>query len=311
MSSSLQQSTPKRDAPLSFMEKLSSAVLFYRPSESIPPFPTTDPKLVLVLGWMDARDAHLARYVNQYKTMYPSSTLLLVKGRFADLVFPSKGFQDTAPAVEPIIAALTDGENNEAPQDTMRPRLLIHSLSGGGSCTLYHLYSNFSQRLGHQADEAGARGSNQGRPSLPRHITIFDSSPGVWSYQFNVDLLTAALKPGWQRMIALPVAHLVAMTFWVLIRVFGLPDNQKTYAMAHNDPRKNDEFSRTYIYSNTDKICPAEVVECDAANARKKGFNVRLERFEGSGHVAHVRADADRYWRIVKETWDDAVNSEQ
>lgn len=302
---------PKPDGPLSFMEKLSSAVLLYRPPKSIPSSSTTDdPKLVLVLGWMDARDVHLARYINQYKTMYPSSAILLVKGRLADLVFPSTGFRDTAPAVEAILAALADGENNEASQDMMRPRLLIHSLSGGGSCSLYHLNNHFSQQPARQLDNEGYGGSNQQRSSMPRHVTIFDSSPGVWSYQFNVELLTAAFKPGWKRMIALPVAHLVAMTFWVLIRVFGLPDNQKTYATAHNDPRKNDEFSRTYIYSNTDKICPAKVVECDAAEAREKGFNVRLERFEGSGHVAHIRVDADRYWRIVKEAWDGTVNGE-
>ncbi|KAI1415396.1 hypothetical protein F5Y13DRAFT_157299 [Hypoxylon sp. FL1857] len=303
MSSSRQQSTPKLEGPLSFMEKLSSAVFFYRPHKSTP---LTDPKLVLVLGWMDARDAHLARYINQYRNMYPSSAILLVKGRFADLVFPSVGLRDTAPAVEPMLAALEDSENNGAPQDTMRPRLLIHSLSGGGSCSLYHLYNHFAQRRGGQPDEQGHISSNnQGGQRVPRHVTIFDSSPGVWSYQFNVDLLTAALKPGWRRLMVLPVVHLVAMTFWVLIRVFGLPDNQKTYATAHKDPRKNNELSRTYIYSDSDKICLARVVEADAAEARKKGFDVRLEHFEGSGHVAHSRVDTDRYWRIVRDAWDD------
>ncbi|KAI1491647.1 hypothetical protein F5X96DRAFT_630373 [Biscogniauxia mediterranea] len=306
MTSSLQQPMPKRESPLAFMEKLSPAVLFHRPSASISPSPTTDPKLVLVLGWMDARDVHLARYVNQYRTMYPSSAILLVKGRLADLIFPSIGLRDTAPAVEPILATLTERDNGTGPQDTRRPQLLIHSLSGGGSCSLYHLYNHFSQRHSLESDVEGhGDGDREGKPSLPKHVTIFDSSPGVWSYQFNVDLLTAGLKPGWKQMVALPVAHLVAMTFWVLIRVFGLPDNQKTYSTAHNDPRKNDEFSRIYIYSNTDKICPAKEVELDAAEAKKKGFNVRLERFEGSGHVGHIRVDAERYWSIVKEAWDD------
>ncbi|EDN10102.1 DUF829 domain-containing protein [Histoplasma capsulatum] len=291
---------PKGNTPLSFMEKLSFAVYLYRPPTSIPTPPTTDPELVLILGWMDARDAHLATYIKQYQTMYPSSPILLVKGRLASLVFPNIGLRDTAPAVAPIFAALTNDEHSGAPQLTpLRPRLLIHSLSGGGSCSLYHLYNNFLQR----------HGTNNIQPvsSVPRHVTIFDSSPGAWSYQFNVDLLTAAIKPGWQRILALPLAHMIAMTFWVLIRGFGLPDNQKTYATAHNDPEKNDEASRTYIYGSADKICPARFVELDSVEARKKGFSVQLEHFEGTGHVAHVRADPDRYWRIVKQAWDDAT----
>ncbi|KAI0007838.1 hypothetical protein F4779DRAFT_628893 [Xylariaceae sp. FL0662B] len=271
MSSSLEHSTPNRNGLPSFMEKLSSAIYFYRPPTATTLFPTIDPQLVLILGWMDARDIHLSRYINQYKMMYPSSAVLL-------------GLRDTAPTVGPILATLKDFESSEAHRDSMRPGLLIHSLSGGGPCSLYHLYNHFAQRREAQQNEQG-------------HITIFDSSPGAWSYQFN------------RRAMMLPAAHLVATIFWVLIRIFGLPDNQKTYAAAHNDPRKDDELSRTYIYGSADKICPPRAVESDVAEATKKGFDVRLERFDGSGHVAHIRVDPDRYWRIVKEAWDIASRS--
>lgn len=305
MSSTSQQAAPKSGTPLAFMEKLSFAVYFYRSPTPSHHSPAMDPELVLVLGWMGARDAHLARYINQYRLMYPSSAILLVKGRLASLVFPHIGRRDTSPAVEPILATLTDHERSGAPQLTARPRLLVHSLSGGGSCSLYHLYDHFPWRSRHQPDEQGhITDDNQPLSSLPQHITIFDSSPGAWSYQFNVDLLTAGIKLGWQRMMVLPVAHLVAMIFWILIRCCGLPDNQKTYATAHNDPRKNHEVSRTYIYGSADKICPARFVELDAVEAKNKGFKVQLERFEGSGHVEHIRTDPDRYWRIVKKAWD-------
>lgn len=30
----------------------------------------------------------------------------------------------------------------------------------------------------------------------------------------------------------------------------------------------------------------------------------RLERFEGGRHVAHVRVDGERYWRVVGESWE-------
>ncbi|KAI0014603.1 hypothetical protein F4780DRAFT_767543 [Xylariomycetidae sp. FL0641] len=304
MASRPQERNCKRDSPLAFMEKLSSAVSLYRPPNlglAAPPT-TTDPQLILVLGWMDARDAHLARYINQYRTLFPSSCILLVKSRFADLVLPSAAFRDTAPAVGPIRAALQEpAEQAPGSRGPSAPRLLVHALSGGGSCSLYQLYHHFSL-----PQPGGIRSSSR----LPRHVTIFDSSPGLWSYRFNVDLLTASLKPGWHRLLlALPLAHLVAAVFWVLIRVCGLPDNQETYAAAHRDARRNDERARAYIYSGSDTLCPADCVEADAAEAKRMGFDVRLERFEGSGHVAHVRADAERYWRVVKETWDAAVEA--
>ena len=58
--------------PLFFMQKLSPALFLYRPSDQ-PTVDTArsarsrqsddDPQLVLLLGWMDAPDAHLERYV--------------------------------------------------------------------------------------------------------------------------------------------------------------------------------------------------------------------------------------------------------
>ena len=135
------------------------------------------------------------------------------------------------------------------------------------------------------------------------HATIFDSAPGVGSYQFHRDVITAPIKPGWRRLLALPVVRLVAVTCWFLIRIMGVPDPQKTWSTTHNDKRLNHEVRRVYIFSEADKLCPSSAVEAHAADAKTQGFDVQLERFEGSeGHIAHMRTDADRYWRIVQET---------
>lgn len=45
-------------------------------------------------------------------------------------------------------------------------------------------------------------------------------------------------------------------------------------------------------------------VEAHAQDAVKSGFVVRSEKFEGSGHCAHMRVEGGtRYWAIVKEMW--------
>jgi len=77
---------------------------------------------------------------------------------------------------------------------------------------------------------------------------------------------------------------------------------------------------RTYIYSKQDAMIDWRHVEKHAADAATGGDNnsnnkksdgssrvkipCRLEMFHGSGHVAHMRHDPERYWRVVTETWE-------
>ena len=64
------------------------------------------------------------------------------------------------------------------------------------------------------------------------------------------------------------------------------------------------EAGRCYIYLKEDEILWWRDVEGHADEAEARGWKVRRERFEGSRHVAHVRLDEGRYWRIVCEVWD-------
>lgn len=266
------------------MQKLSDNVFLHRAVVSTTET-STDPRLVLILGWMDARSAHLARFIREYRKSYPASDLLLVKARLAALTWASAGQSDVGPAVAPIREICGDYEPT---RPSARPRLLVHAFSGGGSCLLYHLYNHFSRH----------------NLLLPQHITIFDSTPGVWSYGFNVNVLDAPLKsmPPWMRLSMLPVIHLIAMVYWVRIRVLHLSDNQATWSTAHNDESKVKELRRVYIYGDMDNICPAAAIEAHAIDAKSKGFSVQLEFFKGSSHVVHMMNDTERYWGIVRQT---------
>ena len=50
---------------------------------------------------------------------------------------------------------------------------------------------------------------------------------------------------------------------------------------------------RLYLYSQVDEMVPWTEVEEHAEEARKAGLDVRMERFEGSLHVAHARTDLE------------------
>ncbi|KAM7189470.1 Eukaryotic protein of unknown function (DUF829) domain containing protein [Rhypophila sp. PSN 637] len=275
----------KANIPLAFMQKLSNSVFLYRATESGPSHESAHSTLAArdqdpSAPQMDARDEHLAWYIQKYRDLYPLASIVLIKAGTKGLALPSVGREDTAPAIAPIRAILCDGEG------ASEPRLLIHAFSGAGSSSLYHLYDLFS-------------------PVLPRHVTVFDSTPGVWTWSFASNLFTAGLRPGLVKsLIATPLVYLVALISWLLIKVLGIvPDGQRTWATAHNDPKKNQEACRAYIYSDVDKMVSPGTIQAHADDAAGKGFVVvRRELFEGSGHVAHARTDPDRYWRVVTET---------
>ncbi|KAH8886292.1 hypothetical protein GQ53DRAFT_809825 [Thozetella sp. PMI_491] len=276
--------------PLSFMQKLSDTVFFYQPPD-LPTISRTtsaptieqdrEPAVVLLLGWMDARDAHLAWFAQRYRIVFPRAAIVLVKARTVGLSVASIGRRDAQAAALPLRTVLGDGTHSGM-------RLLIHAFSGGGSSSLYHLYNLY------------------GSP-VPKHATIFDSTPGVWSYSFASNVLVAGVKNGLIKyLLAIPLSHVLAIISWLCISALAIaPDTQKIWATAHNNPAKNLETRRTYMYSDVDKIVSKTAIETHADEAEAKGFIVwRRELFEGSGHVAHAKSDPERYWRVVKETWE-------
>lgn len=57
-----------------------------------------------------------------------------------------------------------------------------------------------------------------------------------------------------------------------------------------------------YIYSEMDDMISRQDIQHHVAEARRFGFNVELEKLNGSGHVAHARAgNGERYWWIVEK----------
>jgi len=60
---------------------------------------------------------------------------------------------------------------------------------------------------------------------------------------------------------------------------------------------------RLYLYSTKDELIPYKDVEEHGLEAREKGVEVRMERFEKSSHVGHARVEGERYWNAIEEVW--------
>lgn len=279
---------------------------------------------------MDARAPHLAKYTTKYQTLFPGTPILLVRS-FVYHFTPgrrARSYTSDIAAAVPLIQSLAsspDGGSNEnegkekavmhAKQvDGTTPRILIHVFSNGGSTMLRHLYTlyNTSSSAG-----VGGGGGGGGTAVFPPRVTIFDSAPGRFQYSRSVHAFSLGVPfsktPLFKYLLLKLAIHLLCASYWVFQLVAGRRGYlDQTFAL-HNDPAaaaaasKGVEVRRTYIYSREDRLVDFRDVEEHAAEARRKGAvagEVRAERFEGTAHVAHVRGNEDRYWKVVKESWE-------
>ncbi|GAB1312606.1 Transmembrane protein 53 [Madurella fahalii] len=285
-------------APLSFMTKLSPSVYLYRPAAtSTSSSAKPAPKLILLATWMGAREPHIAKYILQYQALYPSSSILLVRSEPRHFMRPRSAPAEHAPALPVLRATFPDNNLSPPPPPSSSsssatkpaPQLLIHAFSNGGCTTLQHL----RRALGAST-------------ALPPYAIVLDSCPGQFAYRASYLAFTAGLV-GFARLLVAPLVHAMCASYWLWHEVLGRgrtgPIARMAFALNESGHRAR-EVRRTYVYSEADRLVGWRDVERHAEEARRKGFAVRTEKFERSEHVAHARTDGERYWRVVRETWE-------
>jgi hypothetical protein len=279
--------------PLSFMETLSPVVSLYRPTgtgtASAPPSnaETTraPPKLIIFAAWTGAQDQHIAKYITKYQALYPTSTILLLKSLPLLLCWTPREIPNAiAPAV-PVIKSIFP-EDAASSLDSANPSLLIHFLSNGGSSSIAGLY-----------DAYGA--------TLPPHIKVIDSAPSCISFWPSIEFFKAFV-PKSGHLLATPLLFLLSATCSTGTTLGLMVDFLKVWGETHNDTSKNgQEVRRLYVYSEEDKLVGWKGVEGHAKEAAEKGYEVRMEKFVGTGHVSHARGETEgRYWELVRGIWE-------
>ncbi|RSM09689.1 hypothetical protein CEP52_003943 [Fusarium oligoseptatum] len=237
-----------------------------------------DPRLIILLAWMDARDSYIEKYISQHRVYHPSSAILLLRSNLKMYMQPSLRRRLFSPAV-PILQDL-------AKTSIDSPSFLLHIFSNGGVSSAVTLWELWEEALNGK--------------EVPRHVVVMDSCPGVFHWKTNHHVLSLGL-PFW----ASPLVWAFLAAAWACYIPWGRVEPQEANALALNTAgRIAREVRRVYLYGDADQSVIWQDVEAHGKQAEKMGASVGMEMFSGGKHVTHARVDGERYWRVVKETWE-------
>lgn len=78
-------------------------------------------------------------------------------------------------------------------------------------------------------------------------------------------------------------------------------------SIDHIDPARTRLL---YLYGKDDKLIYASDIESHIAESRERGWEVDVERFDGSQHVGHMRKYPERYWDAICDSWNQAISQQ-
>ncbi|KAJ5676106.1 hypothetical protein N7462_009003 [Penicillium macrosclerotiorum] len=234
---------------------------------------------------MNAPPRALAKYVVEYRRIMPTARIIFVRSSSNDFFLHSTVHaQQTrlTPAVEAIRATAT-------PENPV----FIHLFSNGGLSSTIHMLEAYRKTAGR---------------ALPISAMIVDSAPGTASTSGAVRAFSFALPQMWiLRLVSKGALWLALILFKVVLTITRSPDPISRARKVINDSslvqpvNAKGALARCYIYSNTDDLVNSHDVESHALESEACGWVVRREKFQGSPHVGHMRAEPDRYWSIVRD----------
>lgn len=255
---------------------------FSDPPLSIPP-----PDLILLAIWLDAQPKHIAKYISRFRLLYPSAQIIILTSVLLETLTrtPSNNLLWCTPVVS-LLASLPPSTN-----------ILLHTLSNGGGTSIAAIASLYQSRTGR---------------ALPIRAHILDSSPGNSAFCADLRAFTAGLPKNpflnWGGKLLITALYALFKVVWWMARA------QHPIAVLRrrlNEPRLFPVGApRAYVYSREDEMVGWRDVEGHVAEARERGYRVRVELFEGSRHVAHMPMDSERYWGIVQEVWKESFEAE-
>lgn len=272
---------PTKEDPLAGFVQLSPSVYIQESRISTQGRP---PKIIVLAFWMNAPPRALVKYVKEYRLLAPTARIIFLLSSTQDFTLSATTAAQEA-RVAPAVDAIRGFDGPDNP-------VFLHMFSNGGVCNGAHVLAEYKKTTG--------------KPLCVSSM-IFDSAPGKPTFTAAVRAFSFRLPRMWVvRLICQVLLYLTLVLFGLIRRVIRLPDDITQSRATVNDPgllhgASKDTRRRCYIYSETDRLVDYKDVESHAFDAKMNGWSVFLERFQGTPHVGHMKADPERYWKIVAD----------
>jgi hypothetical protein len=241
------------------------------------------PKTIVLAFWMNAPPRALVKYVLEYRRLAPSARIVFILSSTEDFTVRATTAAQHA-RVGPAVEALRATVSPENP-------VFLHMFSNGGVCTTTHLLAAYKKATGNP---------------LSISSMIIDSAPGRATIKAAARAFSYVLPKLWiLRFFGKVILYTALVAFGLLRRLTRMPDAVSRARKAINDGRllravcAKGALRRCYMYSDADRLIDCKDVETHAADAEANGWKVQREKFQGTPHVGHMRADPERYWAIV------------
>ena len=237
------------------------------------------PDLIIFPSWLDAQPKHSAKYLHGYRTLYPTSTIIIITHRIIDDIVGTRANKLTwYGPVASYIQSLPPTAN-----------VLLHSVSNGGALSIVAVAQIYQERTG--------------KP-LPIRAQVLDSSPGKPSFWSDINAVTNGVPSLPLRLVARILVTLFSFAAKLLYTLIRKKHPIIRLRAQMVDPSLfSAKAPRVYVYSKEDKMVSWKAVEEHIVQAREMGYKAEGEEYKGSKHVAHMMVDSDRYWKVVENVW--------
>ena len=205
----------------------------------------------------------------------------------SDLLIPNEAAQPTV--LKPVLDVLADYKG---------ARILTHLFSNGGSYKLVALAKAY----------LGAFGA-----MLPINALVLDSAPGTATFGLVAGAISTALPKAWylyySGLVLVYIYTLGIVAYFTLTRRLALVT--RMFHAMNETQLITTKAPRLYIFSKEDSMMNADEIVVHGREAQRRGYEVDLAEFSGSGHVAHMMLDSDRYWKLIGQLWEGSSSSTQ
>lgn len=260
------------------------------PYVSVPAASRGDSKkkpLIVLLGWVNAQDRHLAKYSTELAAHGYSSVRAIQPTPTG-----FSAFQSSRDAwAQQLLARVA--------ADHPHKRVVLYAFSNGGAWVVEStwLLVTAADRL-QQLRRTRWRHRylpQQQQVTLPRIAgIIFDSCPAYMHWAAGMEAIQSTLAP-LQRVLTVALYLFVYLPLtWLLTgyRPARFWRHMQEFSFRGDPPE-------LYLFSHTDRLCDAGRLQELMALRRNRGAHVTSVSWPDSPHVAHARAYPADYWQAV------------